>query len=391
MGVLRKALGVLTLTCVLGWAGAEPGWSATPAPAPTPGAGVVLSASQLTVGMGMAVDISNNNQPMISNRPATGFGYADTTFVYGVGGPLVLLTKPMSYEACAGPGNTSARSITYKPAIQAGNTFCVQGYNVLAGVRVLRVASDPSHAITVEMTVWGSPPTRTEAHYGPFSRTTMLVLLSALLVLLIGFLVALGVVTLRGARVEKQREDAARVQLDNAEAALNVVISTQGDVVVTGPGGQAGEAPDEERQLLGLTTLWTVTHKRLDLYHAIATGQARRSFRNAQIAISVGFTLLVGFAVLTAVTKDTATSVVIGGLGAVSAAFAGYIGRTFVKSQETAASHLRTYFDQPLEFARFLAAERLLTNVRLTDEQHAAVVSTLAQSIAGLAPPANGE
>jgi hypothetical protein len=70
-------------------------------------------------------------------------------------------------------------------------------------------------------------------------------------------------------------------------------------------------------------------------------------------------------------------------LGAVAAAFAGYIGRTFVRSQESAASHLRAYFDQPLEFSRYLAAERLLAAAAsdLTGTQRADVLGTLAQTI----------
>lgn len=38
----------------------------------------------------------------------------------------------------------------------------------------------------------------------------------------------------------------------------------------------------------------------------------------------------------------------VGGLGAASAALAGYVSRTFVKSQDAAAGHLRAYFEQPL-------------------------------------------
>lgn len=73
--------------------------------------------------------------------------------------------------------------------------------------------------------------------------------------------------------------------------------------------------------------------------------------------------------------------------GAVSAALAGYVSRTFVKSQEAAAAHLRVYFDQPLESSRYLAAERILTN--LSREERAEVLSSLVQAIvAGPQPPA---
>ncbi|MEV5770110.1 hypothetical protein AB0L49_02400 [Streptomyces antimycoticus] len=143
---------------------------------------------------------------------------------------------------------------------------------------------------------------------------------------------------------------------------------------------------------LSLPELWAVTHTRLELYHDIATGQARRSFRNAQAAMLVGFGLLVIFVAIALNASTTAGSVVAGGLGAVSAALAGYVSRTFVKSQEVASSHLRAYFDQPLEFSRYLAAERLIGDAELSQEQRAEILTTLVQAIvAGPAAPAQAE
>ncbi|MGW4393102.1 hypothetical protein [Streptomyces sp. NPDC004685] len=65
------------------------------------------------------------------------------------------------------------------------------------------------------------------------------------------------------------------------------------------------------------------------------------------------------------------------------------MSRTFVRSQEAAANHLRPYLDQPLEFSRNLAAERLVAESRLTEEQRAKVVTELAMAvIAGPTSPA---
>ncbi|MDQ0994733.1 hypothetical protein [Streptomyces sp. V3I7] len=47
-----------------------------------------------------------------------------------------------------------------------------------------------------------------------------------------------------------------------------------------------------ERRDLALARLWTLTRRRLDLYHQIAPNQARRSFISAQVSIIVGFALL---------------------------------------------------------------------------------------------------
>ncbi|MEU7911342.1 TRADD-N-associated membrane domain-containing protein [Microbispora bryophytorum] len=138
---------------------------------------------------------------------------------------------------------------------------------------------------------------------------------------------------------------------------------------------------------LALPALWKVTHKRLDYYHQIATGQARQSFRNAQVAMAVGFGLLILFAVLAIKATTPTASVVAGALGAASAAFAAYIGRTFVRSQESAASHLRAYFEQPVEFSRYLAAERLLQAVdKLAPEQRAEIAGHLLRAIVASAP-----
>ncbi len=143
------------------------------------------------------------------------------------------------------------------------------------------------------------------------------------------------------------------------------------------------------RGALGLPELWEATHARLDLYHQIATGQAKTSFRNAQIAMSAGFLLLVVFAGIAVWASTTAVAIVAGGLGAVSAALAGYVAKTFIRSQEAAATHLRSYFDQPLELSRYLAAERLVADGDLTQEQRGEILSALVQAmVAGPQPPA---
>jgi uncharacterized membrane protein (DUF485 family) len=120
---------------------------------------------------------------------------------------------------------------------------------------------------------------------------------------------------------------------------------------------------------LALPLVWDVTHKRLDHYHALASRQAKLSFYSAQVAMAVGFVLLVGFAALALNAPTPTGSIVTGALGVTATAFAAYISRTFVRSQETTASHLREYFKQPVEFSRFLAAERLLASFQKTGQE----------------------
>lgn len=170
--------------------------------------------------------------------------------------------------------------------------------------------------------------------------------------------VLLGRSTLRDSRADRIRTEQAQRRLRQAEDQLATA--------------------DE----LTLPALWAVTQKRLNAYHEIATGQARTSFRNAQGAMVAGFLLLGVFAILAANTRSTTAGVVTGALGAVAAALAGYISRTFVRSQETSAGHLRSYFDQPLEFSRYLAAERLLNSGQpLKPEQRAAILADLLRTV----------
>jgi hypothetical protein len=155
---------------------------------------------------------------------------------------------------------------------------------------------------------------------------------------------------------------------------------------------QAEEELVASSENLELGLLWEVTHERLDYYHEIATGQAKVSFRNAQIAMAVGFLFLVVFAVMALYAHSTTVSVVTGSLGAVGAAFAGYTSRTFVQSQQSSAAHLRSYFDQPLELSRYLAAERVISSMRnLSEEQRTQLARDLVQGIVSLPSTKEGK
>ncbi|WP_406325692.1 hypothetical protein OG784_11995 [Streptomyces sp. NBC_01617] len=196
-------------------------------------------------------------------------------------------------------------------------------------------------------------------------------------------------------RVAERRQRVLAAE-EGLERALSGQSFTFGEGLVEPPAANSIEAVridsrSHAHSRLGLSELWAVTHRRLDLYHEIATGQASRSFRNAQVAMVFGFALLVAFVLVALQASTTAGAVVAGALGAVAAALAGYVSRTFVRSQEAAASHLRSYFDQPLELSRYLAAERLVADSSLSDEQRAEVVTELAKAmITGPAAPNTG-
>ncbi|MGM9386831.1 hypothetical protein [Streptomyces antibioticus] len=204
--------------------------------------------------------------------------------------------------------------------------------------------------------------------------------------------------------VRQQRESPllveTRARVREAEQDLEAALRSSGTdrgsiqvsdaITVDAPGGQTTATPpsartdvrlDHQQARLTLSELWAVTHRRLDHYHGIALSQAKQSFLNAQIAMGIGFILLAGFATIAWQASTVAGSVVAGGLGAVSAALAGYVSRTFITSQEAAAGHLRAYFDQPLEFSRYLAAERLMADADLSEEHRAEILSLLVQAM----------
>jgi len=103
-----------------------------------------------------------------------------------------------------------------------------------------------------------------------------------------------------------------------------------------------------------------------------------------------GFVLLGAFTVAAVFAQNTTASIVAGALGVTSAGLAGYVSRTFVRSQESAAGHLRAYFDQPLEFSRYLAAERLIAEAELTSEQRAEILGSLVRAIVAPEGSASG-
>lgn len=144
----------------------------------------------------------------------------------------------------------------------------------------------------------------------------------------------------------------------------------------------AAEAALKGANNLELVKLWTTTQSRLNYYHEIATSHAQQSFRNAQIAAGIGFVLLLAFAIMALRADTLPATIATSTLGAISAALAGFIGRTFIRSQESAASHLHAYFDQPVKFSRYLAAERLIAEMMaLQPEQRAAISGELLRTI----------
>lgn len=120
----------------------------------------------------------------------------------------------------------------------------------------------------------------------------------AFLFSVLGGLIAVPVLTWFGEKVgeavdERLSVEAARARVRQADDLLASALrgspvpqyskQLPEDSSTTGPESAEREAHKPSDDRLALAALWTVTHERLDLYHRIATGQARRSFVTAQL------------------------------------------------------------------------------------------------------------
>ncbi|GAB2736770.1 TRADD-N-associated membrane domain-containing protein [Sinomonas soli] len=133
------------------------------------------------------------------------------------------------------------------------------------------------------------------------------------------------------------------------------------------------------------TSLWTVTQERMDAYHEIATGQARQSFRNSVWAMGIGGVFVLVFGALALQASSVAGAVSAGAVSVASGAASAYIGATFIRAQFEAMRQLRQFFNQPVEFTRILAAERLIDS--LEPEDRARAVHLLLERMALTAAP----
>lgn len=141
------------------------------------------------------------------------------------------------------------------------------------------------------------------------------------------------------------------------------------------------ELAKEGRAGTEFSELWSLTQRRIDHYHLLATSQSAVAFRTGQTVMGLGFVmlLLLGFA---AALAPNGTAAIAASVIAVSgAALSGFVSATFIKSQAEASAQLREFFVQPVDFTRMLGAERLL---ELLDDpaQKAAAVQTLIASLA---------
>jgi hypothetical protein len=106
---------------------------------------------------------------------------------------------------------------------------------------------------------------------------------------------------------------------------------------------------------------WETTYQRIVQYHAEAHRQLRSSYRLAQMSAIAGFLLVAAIGVSAAFAPTKTQSIAAAAVGAVGAALAAYIGRTFNSTYSRALQRSGAFFHEPVVMARLLAAERLLS------------------------------
>ncbi|MGR3936472.1 TRADD-N-associated membrane domain-containing protein [Streptomyces sp. BRA346] len=142
------------------------------------------------------------------------------------------------------------------------------------------------------------------------------------------------------------------------------------------------EDGDESHRILeepGLQNLITLNRAQMQVYHEIATKQARLASRNSRWAIAIGYTVLVAGAIVAIRSGSETSKIVIGALALVGSLLSAYISRTFSQSEDRAMDQLNYYFRQPLVTSYVLSAERL--TFRLEDGRRDELVTEVVQGV----------
>ncbi|MCA1706344.1 MAG: hypothetical protein LC808_25015 [Actinobacteria bacterium] len=103
----------------------------------------------------------------------------------------------------------------------------------------------------------------------------------------------------------------------------------------------------------------SVNQQLIDRYHELTTQQAKNSYRNSQLAMAIGFLLLIIGAIGATAASEGTGQIVLGGLAGLGSAVSAYLGATFLRAYERALGQMNYYFGQPLVTSYILEAERL--------------------------------
>jgi hypothetical protein len=119
------------------------------------------------------------------------------------------------------------------------------------------------------------------------------------------------------------------------------------------------DAVETVQRDLSLANLMALNLKQMGEYDAITKRQEKRTFLSTQLAIMVGFGMLVAGSCAATLINDVSAKIVVGTLTAVGSVLSGYIARTFIVSHRLAVNQLNRYYAHPLQMSHLLCAERL--------------------------------
>lgn len=125
--------------------------------------------------------------------------------------------------------------------------------------------------------------------------------------------------------------------------------------------------------------------KRIEEYNKIAWSQARGSYRNSQIAMSIGLALLVAGVITTIRQSQTSAQLVVGGLTGLGSAVSAYLGATFIRIYNEAVNQMNYYYGQPLVTSYLLEAERMSKALEKLDTRDKVMERVIDATLAGAA------
>jgi hypothetical protein len=141
---------------------------------------------------------------------------------------------------------------------------------------------------------------------------------------------------------------------------------------------------------LDLPSLWALNQDRIEYYHRVAFAQAENSYKTAQAAAFAGFVAVLGLGAIAAFAVNGTASIAAAAVGVAGAAMSAYIGATFVKTQQASSAQFRQFFQQPVEVARILAAERLIETLE-PEHRAESVKQVVMTMMAPSNPPSDGK
>jgi hypothetical protein len=114
--------------------------------------------------------------------------------------------------------------------------------------------------------------------------------------------------------------------------------------------------------------LFVLNRRQLDEYQLITRKQQRSAFMLAQAATVLAFLVLVAGIVVALAAHGTVNKSIAGGLSGLGATLSTFLANTFFKSHQSANKEMSRYYLEPQRTGRLLAAERIVADTEITDE-----------------------